>query len=421
MTEPVPSDEELDHVWRAIFAETTLAEPPISAPRNLEHPMTPAVRAAVRAAHEFSASMPIRGPDDQGAFPCTYAGGLLQGGVPLVVADANVLRNDILYACRAERRTVLVTAANSGAIRLFCAVHVLEEVLEHSLEWTTGQHISHDAFLARWADEYIPLLRVVRPGDVPASLLGPTEAARLAVLMCVDPDDVPSATLSLALGAFFLTEDVPALKAVYGDTVDLARHHAWLDVLRAGGDAGQLATALLAAVLVLGGAGSGVAALLRWLVRTFSPWALVPIAGGVSLLGARASTQTRHKVRSGLAAAGSAFAHASGEYLAAIEQFRQAAPALPMWDELTGTNGRRAVLARACLSTLAHASSSNMSASELAEALPALHVGQDEQLVRETLRSHACFSQPFVGRWQVGHAQPPLECIEVASTESRER
>jgi hypothetical protein len=44
-----------------------------------------------------------------------------------------------------------------------------------------------------------------------------------------------------------------------------------------------------------------------------------------------------------------------------------------------------------------------MSARALANALPSLGVGQGEQLVRQTLRAHACFAQPYEGQWQVGH------------------
>ena len=74
---------------------------------------------------------PIRFPDPRGAFP----GDILLRPPPVVV-DANVLRSDILRACRTEQRTVLVTAAIAGLLRLFCAEHVYHEVIEHSGDWT---------------------------------------------------------------------------------------------------------------------------------------------------------------------------------------------------------------------------------------------------------------------------------------------
>ncbi|WP_423783048.1 hypothetical protein [Ferrimicrobium acidiphilum] len=55
--------------------------------------------------------------------------------MPPIVVDANVLRNDILYSCRNDRRTSLVVATNAGFLRMFCAEHVIEEVDEHSQRW----------------------------------------------------------------------------------------------------------------------------------------------------------------------------------------------------------------------------------------------------------------------------------------------
>ena len=72
------------------------------------------VRGAVAEMHKYSTVAPIRFPDPGGAF----TGDILLRPPPVVV-DANVLRNDILYACRTGRRTVLVTAANAGFLRLF--------------------------------------------------------------------------------------------------------------------------------------------------------------------------------------------------------------------------------------------------------------------------------------------------------------
>jgi hypothetical protein len=54
---------------------------------------------------------------------------------------------------------------------------------------------------------------------------------------------VPSAVLALLLGAFFLSEDGKPLRAVYRDA-DLSCHHEWVDILKTGGDAGQLGKTL---------------------------------------------------------------------------------------------------------------------------------------------------------------------------------
>lgn len=67
-----------------------------------------------------------------------------------------MLRNDIRRACRTDRRTVLVSAANAGFVRLFCAEHVYREVIEHSGDWNASGPVTHDAFVRRWLLEYLP-------------------------------------------------------------------------------------------------------------------------------------------------------------------------------------------------------------------------------------------------------------------------
>src|SRR5665811_1626531 len=102
-----------------------------------QHPMCQLVREMLSLAHARNALAPIHRPDEQGAFvSSTLACATLGRGVPPIVADANRLRENILYTCRTGRRTVLITAANAGATRIFCASHVLEEVAEHAREWT---------------------------------------------------------------------------------------------------------------------------------------------------------------------------------------------------------------------------------------------------------------------------------------------
>jgi hypothetical protein len=69
--------------------------------------------ASLADKHIRSSTEPIRLPSPGGAFPRDFL--LLP---PPVVPDANRLRDDILYACRKDKRTVLVTAANVGLLRL---------------------------------------------------------------------------------------------------------------------------------------------------------------------------------------------------------------------------------------------------------------------------------------------------------------
>jgi len=70
------------------------------------------LRRGLLGVHQRSAKEPIVFPSGQGAFSDS-----LFVPPPPVVPDASRLRNDILYACRSEQRTTLVTAANAGLLR----------------------------------------------------------------------------------------------------------------------------------------------------------------------------------------------------------------------------------------------------------------------------------------------------------------
>jgi hypothetical protein len=199
------------------------------------------------------------------------------------VADSNVLRNDILRACRTGQRTVLVTAT-AGLLRLFCARHVYDEVIEHSGGWTGGGPVTRDAFLRRWLLEYLPLIRVVLVGEGQLAWLSPAELARIRHLARPDqdPDGVPSATLALLLGAFFLSQDTKALRAVYGVAYPAGRHREWVSILKAGGDAGQLGKTFTCAVNLTALAAHGAASGARRIASATSPWLLVAAGLGAA-------------------------------------------------------------------------------------------------------------------------------------------
>jgi predicted nucleic acid-binding protein len=377
--------------------------------------MAERVEEMLLAGHRQNAAEPIRAPDEHGAFPSLgqLGAGLASDGIPPVVIDANVVRNDVRYACEKNQRTVLVTAANSGAVRLYAASHVIGELDEHGEEWAReSKGVSHAAFKARWEAEYRPLVREVRNEDLGPALLDPAERERVAQLAAVDPDDVPSVILSLVLGAFFLSEDGRAVRAVYGQDVDLEAHRDWLEVLKAGGDAGELGKSLLVAAGVPLAGAAGLFSLTRWLAQRFSPW--VPASLGVTLVGllrSRISSERWQSLGGVLSDLTSALAHIQHQHRIALERFRQASPPTPAWKELARTNDDRVVLVRACLRTLARSPASPMSAVELAEVLPDLGVGRGEKLVREVLRSQGCFAEPYAGRWQVGRPTPTDRCL----------
>ena len=362
------------------------------------------VRGMVADMHKDSADAPIRFPGPQGAFPEDI---LLRP--PPVVVDANILRNDIRRACRKGQRTVLVTAANAGLIRLFCARHVHDEVIEHSGEWTATGPVTRDDFLRAWLLEYLPLIRVVPIGDEHLAWLGPAELARVRHLAQPgqDPDDVPSAVLALLLEAFFLSGDGKALRAVYGDA-DLSGHQAWVDILKAGGDAGQLGKTLTLAANLTALAGQGMASGARRIAAATSPWVLVAAGLGAAWWYWNRPASTRQQVTSVAKYVLTCALSAAVVYQEVQGQFTSAAPKIPGWESLAADLPPAAVLGRACLHTLARNTGCDRSAAELTAELPHLGVAQGEAKVRQVLRDGGPFTEVWRGRWQAGHAAPAL-------------
>jgi predicted nucleic acid-binding protein len=330
----------------------------------------------------------------------------VHGETLLVVPDANILLQDLGHACRKGHRTTLINAANTGALRLFCAHHVVDEVFDHSAEHAAHQNVPHDVFLARWRGEYLPVLRMIPRNAVPEAILTDDEQRRIRHLLT--SKDVPSVMLALALRAFYLTEDQAARWAVYDTHANAEELLQWLDALRDGGSADELAKAwfllLLVPTVTIGKLGE----LFGFLART-TPWSFLPIVGGLGVLLVRTPLSTYRRIGSGLGYVLEVLGEVYRPYQEKLNRFRAMAPDVPTWAELKDVTDRRAVLLRACLWTLARAPDSNCSAAQLARKLPPLGVGQGPQLVLETLRSNSCFSEPYKGRWQVGHvAQLPL-------------
>jgi hypothetical protein len=71
--------------------------------------------------HAENANLPIRAADAAGAFPDANYGGLIRQESLVVVPDTNILLEDIADSCERGKRLVLVTATNTGAIRLICS------------------------------------------------------------------------------------------------------------------------------------------------------------------------------------------------------------------------------------------------------------------------------------------------------------
>ena len=151
--------------------------------------------------------------------------------VPPVVPDTNVLRRDLGRSCKGGR-TVLVNAANSGAVRLLCPAHVVVEMFEHAELFSSQMRLPVATYLQVWRRDYLPLLRVV--DGLPSGMWTAGEEARISELERRDPDDVPAARLALAVGAYFVSTDGGPLEAVYGRPVDASIHDKWVTTLKSG-------------------------------------------------------------------------------------------------------------------------------------------------------------------------------------------
>ena len=353
--------------------------------------------------HKANAVAPIRFPGPQGAFP----GDILLRPPPVVV-DANVLRNDILRACRTGQRTVLVTAANAGLLRLFCAEHVYREVIEHSGDWTAGAPVTRDAFLRKWLLEYLPLIRVVPIEEGHLSWLDPVELARIRHLAqpSQDSDDVPSAVLALLLEAFFLSEDGDPLRAVYG--VVPPRHREWVSILKAGGDAGELGKTFTLAVNLTALAGHGLASAARRVAAATSPSLLVTAGLCAAWWYAKRPASTKQRVASIAESVLNCALGAAIAYQEVQDQFTGTAPKNTSWASLAAALPPSAVLGRACLHTLARSPGGDRSAAELAGELPYLGVAQGEAKARQVLRDSGPFTEIWRGRWQAGQVARAL-------------
>lgn len=96
---------------------------------------TEAIQAYLSSAHATNANSLIKGPDQYGAFPDSLLHTSFRVESAPIAPDSSVLRNDVAQACRRGHHTILVSVANSGALRLFCAQYVIEEVSKNSEKW----------------------------------------------------------------------------------------------------------------------------------------------------------------------------------------------------------------------------------------------------------------------------------------------
>ena len=357
------------------------------------------VADALHQWHVGTASAALRAPGHVGS---SFDGLLLHQEALTVVVDANVLRNDILYSCRNERRTTLVTAANTGALRLYVAEHVVREVDEDTAEWCAESNCDPIAFRERFKTDYLPRLQVIPHNAIPLTILDPDELRRIDDLASRGSKDVPSTLLSLSLGAPFLSTDEAAWETVYGKYRSYDGLQNWRETLTCGSNASALAKAHFLAIGTPLAGLIGIVQAVRFLASR-APWVLALGVGAAAYAALRAPDTTWVAARGALGKMGTVLYEVQRLYELTLEQFHAAAPPIPSWDSLHGVIDKRALLLRASLRTLAHSAETDVSAQTLADALPELHVAQSTPIVRAILRENAAFSQRTKGKWRVGH------------------
>lgn len=220
------------------------------------------------------------------------------------------------------------------------------------------------------------MLRAV--GQVPEGLLSADEQARVDELRRSDPDDIPSVTLAMLLEAFYMSEDLPASRAVYGRDVTREEARKWVEVLRAGGDAGMAGSVFQIAGIIPTALGAGLwdgfdrpTGQLNGWARLGVGLALVAasLAGGVYLYRHQPEDR-RESIRGGFVNA----LELSGAFFLeserATSRLSRALPDQPDWGQLIRERDRDSVLTRACLHQLARSRRSHRSAVELAEDSP---------------------------------------------------
>jgi predicted nucleic acid-binding protein len=351
------------------------------------------------------ANDPIVQPDGADAFPAAGQSMLFTKEPLVVVPDSTYLLNNVKAACERNARTILVTAANLGAIRLYCARHVIEEVYKHSVEFAEKAEVAQGEYVTRFESEYIPHLRLIDETEALERLLTAAELARVSDLRSRGSKDVPSVVLSLVLNGHYLTRDKPAFKTAYGRDQTETEFNEQTELLKSAGDADARGQAMfylaLFPALLLGTFGSTLSKVpsgYRWML-----WASGAI--GVSAL---AYFAFRH--REALRSAGSGtlqmFLALYAPVLDNMERMRDSGPGEATWDTIAYEVDARSTATRATLHALSRAQSGTMSARELSKELPELHVGQGDAIVRDLLRKRPWFMETRPGRFQVGKPVP---------------
>jgi hypothetical protein len=375
-----------------------MPKPELPVPRDSRDP-THAVSVMLSGTHGRSALAPLEQPSEEGVFP---AASFLRKPRP-VVGDTRCLAEDIAYACRENRRTVLLTAANEQIIRLFCSAHVVGEIFKNHAIWSSEakRPVPSEEFLRRYVTEYLPLMRVVPDDSVPESWLSPSERQRLATLALGNTNDFPSVKLALAIRGLYLSKDKRAMRAVYGAESELIEHAEWLERLRAGGDAAELERFMDSTSRFTYLSGYGICKGAQRVYDTIGPLSI--LLGAVGVYGAWQwlNDPSRQGLRDGTGRFVEFCAELMMQQRAYEQRFDAALPTVPTLNQLAAHASADDVLGRVCLHALAREPEGHLSAQELAKRVRRELPCADAR-VRAVAREITLFSEVYRGRWQVG-------------------
>lgn len=309
---------------------------------------------------------------------------------PIFVADAGMFMGEIVRSCRnGGTTTSMLWALHMEGARLYLPLDIVDEVT-NNLHRRAGSDT--ELALARFESLYLPHAIIV--DEVPANWGQHDE--RVQALALRDPSDLPSARLSVAIGAFLLAEDP--------DLVDLGLGtKSWLVIAHAAANSAEYTVVATGAVVPSALSFElGKAAVKGFLkAPTILQFVIVlGLAYGIY----RAGQSTR--VRDAAKRIGPRFAEAADRYGPPIaEVMSRHREAQALLSTTTSVTGSKPTIGELVARILARSGSHDapLLAEDVARELSGLTLRERTQLVRAELLAHPnTFIQVSRGRFALG-------------------
>lgn len=185
----------------------------------------------------------------------------------LGVVDTNVLLSSIDNDCRKGYRSRLLRMSDNGAVVLYAADHVYDEMYERLPRFAQSSPVPLASLVEHFEEAYLPALRFVTVSDV--------DTPDPQVLAITDPDDIPTGRLAMLI----------APCVVFSEDKHLTRPglapERWRDVAKSAVDIGEGVRDQTNMINVAALPVQGIAGLVTLTGRRFgiSPW----VIGGAAL------------------------------------------------------------------------------------------------------------------------------------------